>query len=91
MAPTITGDLVLKDQAVAIVASRFNSLITQQLITGAEDAFVRHGGNPDKLTVVWVPGSFEIPITVKRLAESGNYAGVLALGARDRGRPARWW
>ncbi|UCH09571.1 MAG: 6,7-dimethyl-8-ribityllumazine synthase [Fidelibacterota bacterium] len=90
MAPTITGELVLKDQAIAVVASRFNSMITQQLITGAEDTFLRHGGDHDKLTVVWVPGSFEIPITVKRLAESGKYAGILALGALIKGSTAHF-
>ena len=90
MAPTITGELILKDQTVAIVASRFNSMITQQLISGAQDTFLRHGGNPDKLTVVWVPGSFEIPVTVKRLAESGKYAGVLALGALIKGSTAHF-
>lgn len=85
MAPSIVGQLTLKDQAIAVVASRFNSMITQQLLTGAEDAFLRHGGQADNLTVVWVPGSFEIPSTVKRLAESGKYDGILALGALIKG------
>ena len=85
MASSIIGELTLKDQAVAVVASRFNSLITRQLLAGAEDAFLRHGGQPERLTVVWVPGSFEIPTTVKRLAESGKYDGVLALGALIKG------
>jgi 6,7-dimethyl-8-ribityllumazine synthase len=90
MAQTITGELVLKDQAVAIVASRFNSMITQQLLVGAEDTYLRHGGDQDKLSVVWVPGSFEIPATVKRLAESGDYAGVLVLGALIKGSTAHF-
>lgn len=85
MAPSIVGELTLKDQAVAIVASRFNSTITHQLLAGAEDAFLRHGGRSDNLTVVWVPGSFEIPTTVKRLADSGKYDGILALGALIKG------
>ncbi|MFB0515025.1 MAG: 6,7-dimethyl-8-ribityllumazine synthase [Candidatus Neomarinimicrobiota bacterium] len=85
MAPSIVGQLTLKDQAIAVVASRFNSMITQQLLTGAEDAFLRHGGQADNLTVVWIPGSFEIPSTVKRLAESGKYDGILALGALIKG------
>ena len=85
MALTIVGELTVKDRAIAVVASRFNSMITQQLLAGAEDLFMRHGGDPDKLTVVWVPGSFEIPNTVKRLADSGKYDGVLALGALIKG------
>lgn len=85
MAPSVAGELTIKDQAVAIVASRFNSMITQQLLAGAEDAFLRHGGRPDNLTVVWVPGSFEMPTTVKRLADSGKYEGILVLGALIKG------
>ncbi len=85
MAPIIVGELTIKDRAIAVVVSRFNSMITQQLLTGAEDMFLRLGGDPDKLTVVWVPGSFEIPNTVKRLADSGRYDGVLALGALVKG------
>lgn len=85
MAPTIVGELTVKDRTIAVVASRFNSMITQQLLAGAEDIFIRHGGDPGKLTVVWVPGSFEIPNTVKRLADSGKYDGVLALGALIKG------
>ncbi|UCD37529.1 MAG: 6,7-dimethyl-8-ribityllumazine synthase [Fidelibacterota bacterium] len=90
MARSIVGEVILKDQAIAIVASRFNSMITQQLLSGAEDAFLRHGGKADKLTVVWVPGSFEIPATVKNLAESGQYQGVLALGALVKGSTAHF-
>jgi len=85
MAPIIIGELTIKDRAIAVVVSRFNSMITQQLLTGAEDMFLRLGGDSEKLTVVWVPGSFEIPNTVKRLADSGRYDGVLALGALVKG------
>lgn len=85
MAPIIAGELTIKDRAIAVVVSRFNSMITQQLLTGAEDMFLRLGGDSEKLTVVWVPGSFEIPNTVKRLADSGRYDGVLALGALVKG------
>lgn len=85
MAPSVAGELTIKDQTVAIVASRFNNMITQQLLAGAEDAFLRHGGRPDNLTVVWVPGSFEMPTTVKRLADSGKYDGILVLGALIKG------
>lgn len=85
MAQSIVGELALKNESIAVVASRFNSMITKQLLQGAEDTFLRHGGQEKNLTVVWVPGSFEIPTTVKRLAGSGKYQGVLALGALIKG------
>ena len=85
MAPVLTGELTLKNQAVAVVVSRFNNLVTQQLLTGAEDTFLRQDGKAANLTSVWVPGAFELPATVKRLANSGKYAGVLALGALIKG------
>ncbi|MFQ6030655.1 MAG: 6,7-dimethyl-8-ribityllumazine synthase [Dehalococcoidia bacterium] len=85
MVKSITGSLMLTDQTIAVVVSRFNSLVTQQLLSGAEDVFLRQGGREENLTVVWVPGAFEIPAMVKRLAESGQYLGILALGALVKG------
>jgi 6,7-dimethyl-8-ribityllumazine synthase len=85
MAQSIVGELVLKNESIAVVASRFNSMITRQLLQGAEDTFLRHGGQDKNLTIVWVPGSFEIPPMVKRLASTGKYQGVLALGALIKG------
>ena len=85
MSPTISGELTLKDQQIAVVVSRFNSMITRQLLAGAEDAFLRHGGKQDRVTVVWVPGSFELAATAKRLADSGKYDGILVLGALIKG------
>lgn len=85
MAESIVGELVLKNESIAVVASRFNSMITRQLLQGAEDTFLRHGGQEKNLTIVWVPGSFEIPTMVKRLASTGKYQGVLALGALIKG------
>ena len=85
MAQSIVGELALKNESIAVVASRFNSMITKQLLQGAEDTFLRHGGQDKNLTVVWVPGSFEIPKTVKQLAGSGKFQGVLALGALIKG------
>jgi 6,7-dimethyl-8-ribityllumazine synthase len=81
----IEGNLVGKDQSFAIVVSRFNHFITGHLLSGAEDALKRHGISDDKLTVVWVPGAFEIPMIAKKLAQSGNYAAVICLGAVIRG------
>lgn len=90
MSKTITGDLTLASQKVAVVVSRFNSTVTQALLSGAEDAFLRHGGVPDNLTIVWVPGAFEIPVVVRRLAGSGQFDGVLALGALIKGSTAHF-
>jgi 6,7-dimethyl-8-ribityllumazine synthase len=79
------GKLAAAGRKFAIVASRFNSLITRQLIAGAEDCLVRHGASQEDLTLVWVPGSFEMPVTAKKLAESGKFHAVICLGAVIRG------
>ena len=69
----------------AIVVGRFNSFIGERLLEGALDALKRHGANEDNIAVAWVPGAFELPLAVKRMAESGDYDAVLALGAIIRG------
>lgn len=69
----------------AVIISRFNHFITGHLLDGAEDALKRHGVSDDDITVVWVPGAFEIPLVAKRLAQSGEYSGVICLGAVIRG------
>lgn len=81
----LEGKLIAEGQKIAIVASRFNDFIVSHLITGAEDCFVRHGGNTDDLTLAYVPGAFEIPLAAKKLAESGKYDAVVCLGAVIRG------
>lgn len=70
---------------IAIVAGRFNDLITGRLIEGAQDCFIRHGGDDSRLTLVRVPGAFEIPLVAGKLAASGKYQAVLTLGAVIRG------
>lgn len=87
---TIEGNLLAENQKIAIVAGRFNEIITNKLIGGAVDAFKRHGGNDNNLTLAWVPGSFEIPIVAKRMSESGNYDAVVCLGAVIRGATAHF-
>lgn len=74
-----------KDHKIAIVASRFNEIITNKLLGGALDAFKRHGGDDDNIDVAWVPGAFEIPLVAKRLAESNKYNAVVCIGAVIRG------
>jgi len=69
----------------ALVASRFNDFVTRRLVDGCLDALRRHGVPREDLALVWVPGSFEIPLVARRLASSGRYAAVIALGAVIRG------
>jgi 6,7-dimethyl-8-ribityllumazine synthase len=69
----------------AVVAARFNRLVVEQLVAGALDALKRHGVADDAVDLVWVPGSFEIPLVAQRLAASKRYAAVLCLGAVIRG------
>jgi 6,7-dimethyl-8-ribityllumazine synthase len=81
----IIGTLEGKDKRFAIVASRFNDFITARLLEGALDCFNRHGGDEKNITVVRVPGSFEIPLTAAKLAKTGKYDAVICLGAIIRG------
>lgn len=80
----IGGDLVAKGLKVAIVVSRFNSFLTEQLVKGAVDAFVRMGGDEKALTLVRVPGAYELPLAAMKLAEKGIDA-VVCLGAVVQG------
>lgn len=79
------GQLDGRGLKAALVLSRFNSFITERLLDGARDALSRHGAEPENLAIVWVPGAFELPLAAKRLAESGRYDAVIALGAVIRG------
>lgn len=82
----IEGTLVAPGKArFAIVASRFNDFIVERLVAGALDAFARHGVSPDRITLVRVPGSWELPLVCARLAKSGKLDAVIALGAVIRG------
>ena len=80
---TIEGDFEGKGLRIAVVIGRFNDLLTGEMLEGALDCFRRH--NVDAVDVVKVPGSFEIPLVAKKLAESGRYSAILALGAVVRG------
>ena len=82
---TIEGNFLAGDDAFAIVVARFNDLVTRRLLEGALDVFRRHGVPDERLTVAWVPGSFEIPLVADRLARSGRYAAVCCLGAVIQG------
>lgn len=73
------------DLRIAIVASRFNQFIVDQLLEGAADALKRHGIGEDKLLLAWVPGAFELPLLADQLASSGRFDAIIALGAVIRG------
>jgi 6,7-dimethyl-8-ribityllumazine synthase len=82
---TFEGQLRGEGLSIAIVVSRFNELVTRALLSGAQDGLARHGVEPEGVDVAWVPGSFEIPLTARKLAESGRYQAVICLGAVIRG------
>lgn len=90
MPRTLEGDLIDRGGRYAIVVSRFNDFITGRLLDGALDALRRHGVADEKVTVVWVPGAFELPIVCRRLAGSGRHDAVIALGAVIRGSTAHF-
>jgi 6,7-dimethyl-8-ribityllumazine synthase len=82
----IEGQLRLTGkERVAIIASRFNHIITDRLVEGARDAFLRHGGDDDKLDLILVPGAFELPFALDKVLAGGRYVGVCCLGAIIRG------
>ncbi|NPA81594.1 MAG: 6,7-dimethyl-8-ribityllumazine synthase [Epsilonproteobacteria bacterium] len=76
---------ISKDVKVAIVNSRFNHIITDRLVEGARDAFLRHGGDESNLDLILVPGAFEIPFVLDKVLSSGKYDGVCCVGAVIRG------
>ena len=82
---TLNGDLVARDLRFAIVAARFNDLIVDSLIRGAVDALLRHGAAEKQIDLVRVPGAFDLPFVVRRVAASKRYDAVVALGAVIRG------
>ena len=85
MTKIIEGKLTAKGKKFGLVISRFNELISSQLLSGAKDCLVRHECKQDDITVAWVPGSFEIPLVAKKMANSKNYDAVICLGAVIRG------
>jgi len=85
MTRVVEGQLNAAGMRFGIVVARFNSFITEHLVSGAVDTIVRHGGRRDEITLVHVPGSFELPLTCKKLAQTGEVDAVIALGAIIRG------
>jgi 6,7-dimethyl-8-ribityllumazine synthase len=87
---TYEADLIARDLRIAIVAARFNDFVVARLVEGAIDALVRHGASEKDLEVVRVPGAFEMPLVVRRLAMSKRYDAVIALGAVIKGDTAHF-
>ncbi len=85
MPKTFQGKIVGKDRKFGIVISRFNEFISSKLLEGALDCFQRHEVNDEDIDIAWVPGSFEIPLTALKMAQSNKYDAVICLGAVIRG------
>ncbi len=79
------GKMTSKNMRIGIVVARFNEFITSKLLGGAIDALTRHDVSEDSIDVAWVPGAFEIPLIAQKMAKSGKYDAVIALGAVIRG------
>ena len=87
---TLEGKVVAEGILIGIVVARFNEFITSKLLGGAVDGLVRHGMNEEDIDVAWVPGAFEIPLIAKKMAKSGKYDAVIALGAVIRGSTSHY-
>jgi 6,7-dimethyl-8-ribityllumazine synthase len=86
----IEGNLSAEGRSFGIVASRFNDFVVKALLEGAIEAIRRHGGLAEAVDVVWVPGSYEIPVVARELALSGRYDAIICLGAVIRGATAHF-
>ena len=86
----LEGDLVARDARIAIVAARFNDFVVERLVQGALDALLRHGAAEKNLELVRVPGCFDMPLVVRRLAQSRRYDAIVALGAVVKGETAHF-
>ena len=87
---TFEGNLVSKGIKVGIVAARFNDFIVSKLVGGCEDTLLRHGVQPEDISLAWVPGAFEIPLIASKMAKSGKYDALIALGAVIRGSTSHY-
>ena len=90
MKKVVEGHLIGTGLKVAIVVARFNEFINSKLLSGAEDALKRHGVEEDHVSVVWVPGAFEIPLIASKMAKSNKYDAIICLGAVIRGNTSHY-
>ena len=79
------GNLIGTGLKIGLVVSRFNELLSSRLVSGAQDGLSRHGVTDEDVDIAWVPGGFELPLVAKKLADSGSYDAVIALGVIIRG------
>lgn len=87
----LEGNVIGKGMKIGIVAARFNEFIVSKLVSGAEDALRRHEVDTEHdVELAWVPGAFEIPVTAKKMAESGRYDAVICLGAVIKGSTSHY-
>lgn len=84
------GNLISDGIRVGIVCARFNEFIVSKLLSGCQDGLLRRGVRDDDISVAWVPGAFEIPLAAARMAKSGKYDAVIALGAVIRGSTSHY-
>ena len=84
------GKLVAQEMRVGIVCARFNEFIVSKLLSGCQDTLLRHGVRDEDMDVAWVPGAFEIPLITSKMAKSGKYDAVIALGAVIRGSTSHY-
>ena len=84
------GKLVSENIRVGVVCARFNDFIVSRLLAGCEDTLLRHGVREEDIAVAWVPGAFEIPLIASKMAKSGKYDAVIALGAVIRGSTSHY-
>jgi len=84
------GEFHPPSKKIAIVASRFNELVVEKLIAGAQDILIRHGVSPNQIDLIRVPGAFEIPVVCLATAKTNQYAGIITLGAVIRGETAHF-
>ena len=87
---TFEGNLVSQGIKICIVAARFNDFIVSRLIGGCEDTLLRHGVREEDISLAWVPGAFEIPLIASKMAKSGKFDAVIALGAVIRGSTSHY-
>ena len=90
MPKTVEGKISAEGFRFGIIVSRFNDFISSRLVEGAMDALSRHGAGEDRITLVKVPGAFEIPLAARRLTDSGKFDAVICLGTVIRGATAHW-
>jgi 6,7-dimethyl-8-ribityllumazine synthase len=90
MTTTYVGRVDGTGMRIAIACARFNDLVTERLLSGALDALARHGVDGGSISVVWVPGAFELPLVTAQLAGSGEYDAVVCLGAVIRGETGHY-